>query len=337
MQLEAEDGVDPTNLSEGTVCASSGGGETLGEYPLTADIKPHETGVLYLPQVPGIADRLEFRFGGFPVETCALPTKTEHAAEEAQGREIPLCARAVGATLVLQSAAGTARLRFFSGKYAGHEAKVRVLQADAKGVTALLHAEHGKAYRLHLCNASGTVEASVLPASPAAYFGTLRAELMLPARTARIKWKKQSLYDVYPLSHIDRPIGEARRLPAHAVPERYEKAPAWDWAQDTANFFLYKAGEPHTRAATRDFRCRRDPIEWFSAQLANRYALQAVAQPHRHAAGLPRASLGPTLCLVHGSGYPDLQWGNYTGLAHPFLRQPRFAFCLRLYADSVHK
>ena len=111
-----------------------------------------------------------------------------------------------------------------------------MLQADAKGVTALLHAEHGKAYRLHLCNASGTVEASVLPASPAACFGTLRAELMLPARAARIKWKKQSLYDVYPLSHIDRPIGEACRLPAHAVPERYEKAPTWDWAQDTANF-----------------------------------------------------------------------------------------------------
>ena len=337
VQLQAENRFDHTNLSEGTVCALSASGETLGEYPLTADIKPHETGVLYLPQVPGIADRLEFRFGGFPVETCALPTKTEHAAEEAQGREIPLCARAVGATLVLQSAAGTARLRFFSGKYAGHEAKVRVLQADAKGVTALLHAEHGKAYCLHLRNASGTVEASVIPASPAACFGTLRAELMLPAPPARITRKKQALYGVYPLSHIDRPIGEARRLPAHAVPERYEKAPAWDWAQDTANFFLYKAGEPHNRTATRDFRCRRDRIEWFAAQMENGYALQASAKQSRFGAGVTCEKAGDRLCLVHGWGYPDLQWGNYTGDAHPFLRQPRFAFCLRLYADSVHK
>ena len=138
---------------------------------------------------------------------------------------------------------------------------------------------------------------------------------LLPDSFDKLAWKRKALWSRYPDDHIGRPEGVAMRQPAHPMPA-YREEPAWPWSEDTNDYFLGgKSG--FNAGATNDFRSLKANIWW--ASLGSRNGKSQV-RAEADADAAVRASLqSGAVCfsIYNYWSYPDLEWGNYTGVGAP--------------------
>lgn len=138
---------------------------------------------------------------------------------------------------------------------------------------------------------------------------------LLPDSFDKLSWKRKASWSLYPHDHIGRAEGDALRLPSHPVPA-YRQEPNWPWSQDISDPFLWgKTGAvPH---ATNDFRSLKANI--WQASLGTRDGRIGVCT-EADADAAVRASLqSGAVCfsIYRYWSYPDLEWGNYTGVGAP--------------------
>jgi hypothetical protein len=136
---------------------------------------------------------------------------------------------------------------------------------------------------------------------------------VLPQTVEKLAWKRSALWSVYPEDHIGRPQGVALKLPGHAE-LKYGARPEWPWAEDVGDFFLF-GKEGHAPQASSDFRSMKENVWWASCILAGgniRVRAEGDAEIATRAGLLPDGQV--TFSLYNYWPYPDLDWGNYTGV-----------------------
>jgi alpha-L-fucosidase len=137
--------------------------------------------------------------------------------------------------------------------------------------------------------------------------------LVLPAETSSLSWKRTGLFSVYPGDHIGRNEGTALRV-RPGTADTYHKPPAWSWASDMADYFLF--GKDHDGyGATRDFRSLKAGIVWAEAGFAGtgaRLRVEADGSKAVRAEVLPDGRV--RLHVLDAWSYPDLGWGNDGGV-----------------------
>ncbi len=138
---------------------------------------------------------------------------------------------------------------------------------------------------------------------------------LLPDSFDKLAWSRKALWSVYPEDHIGRPEGVSLRRPSHPM-AAYRQEPKWPWSEDTGDSFLWgkSGGNP---GLTNDFRSLKPNI-WWASLGAQQGKIRVRAEANADIAA--RASVqGSAVCfsLYHYWSYPDLAWGNYTGLGGP--------------------
>jgi hypothetical protein len=136
---------------------------------------------------------------------------------------------------------------------------------------------------------------------------------VLPQTVEKLAWKRSALWSVYPEDHIGRPQGVALKLPGHAE-LKYGARPEWPWSEDVGDFFLF-GKEGHAPQASSDFRSMKENVWWASCILAGgniRVRAEGDAEIATRAGLLPNGQV--TFSLYNYWPYPDLDWGNYTGV-----------------------
>jgi alpha-L-fucosidase len=135
---------------------------------------------------------------------------------------------------------------------------------------------------------------------------------LLPAETSVLSWKRSGLHSVYPADHIGRNQGTALKV-RPGTADGYRRPPAWAWASDMTDYFLY--GKDHAGyGATRDFRSLRSGIIWAEAGAAGtapRLRVEADGAKAVRAEVLPDGRV--RLNVLDAWSYPDLGWGNDGG------------------------
>ena len=138
---------------------------------------------------------------------------------------------------------------------------------------------------------------------------------LLPDSFDKLSWKRKALWSVYPDDHIGRAEGVALRRPSHPAPA-YRQEPKWPWSEDTADPSLWeKAGS--VPDATNDFRSLKANI-WRASLGIQDGKIGVCTEADGDSA--VRASLqSGAVCfsIYRYWSYPDLEWGNYTGVGAP--------------------
>ncbi len=136
---------------------------------------------------------------------------------------------------------------------------------------------------------------------------------ILPSTIEKLAWNRSSLWSVYPEDHIGRPQGVALKIPNHAM-LRYQIRPEWPWSEDVGDFFLW-GKENCTPQASNDFRSLKENV-WYAACVLSegniRVRAEGAADIAARADVLPNGQIA--FSLYNFWPYPDLQWGNYTGV-----------------------
>jgi alpha-L-fucosidase len=135
---------------------------------------------------------------------------------------------------------------------------------------------------------------------------------LLPADTSVLSWKRAGLHSVYPDGHIGRNQGAAAKVRTGTT-DSYRQPPAWSWAADMADYFLF--GKDHKGyGATRDFRSLKANIVWAEAGSDGspaRLRVEADGSKAVRAEVLPDGRV--RLNVLDAWSYPDLGWGNDGG------------------------
>ena len=161
-------------------------------------------------------------------------------------------------------------------------------------------------------------------------FGEVGISYILSSQIDRLSWDRKGIWSVYPADHIGRRTGTAVRIRPKGD-EEYGEKPTWQWSQDMNNFFLNGRNDEGF-GATNDFRSMKENIWFASALLAESEIRLRVESRGQHAVRL--APLGPEpdsqVKLVINSrwSYPDLRWGNFTGV--PIWIVPGESFSARM-------
>ncbi|MGW6900323.1 glycoside hydrolase family 2 TIM barrel-domain containing protein [Streptomyces sp. NBC_00624] len=100
-----------------------------------------------------------------------------------------------------------------------------------------------------------------LPDQPEGGYQELGVRFLVPEGVDRLAWHTDALWSVYPDDHIGRPVGSALATPDHA-PHRYRSRPAWNWNEDTHDYFLYGTDDPGRDS--NDFRALRSAVRTFA-------------------------------------------------------------------------
>ena len=146
-------------------------------------------------------------------------------------------------------------------------------------------------------------------------YPSLGIAYLLPDSFDKLSWKRKAPWSVYPDDHIGRPDGVVLRRPSHPAPA-YRQEPNWPWSQDTADPFLWGKTGP-APDATNDFRSLKPNI--WRASLGTKDGKSGVCT-EADADVAVRASLqsgGVCFSIYRYWSYPDLEWGNYTGVGAP--------------------
>ncbi len=142
--------------------------------------------------------------------------------------------------------------------------------------------------------------------------GEMGLAFLLPAGTASLSWTRGGLHSVYPDGHIGRNEGTALKT-REGPPDTYRVPPAWPWAMDMKDFFLW--GKDHDGCgATRDFRSLRANIIEARIGFAGTdvpLRFEGTGSEAVRAEALPDGRV--RLNLLAAWAYPDLDWGNYEG------------------------
>jgi hypothetical protein len=137
---------------------------------------------------------------------------------------------------------------------------------------------------------------------------------LLSPKVGRIAWHRKSLWSAYPDDHIGRPRGIALKRADHP-PCSYAAKPDWPWHQDTADVFLWGKDGPFPQEPN-DFRALKERI-WYASCVLAGSNIRARAEA-RDADLAARAAVNPAgqviFSLYNFWPYPDLDWGNYTGV-----------------------
>ncbi|HYA49483.1 MAG TPA: glycoside hydrolase family 2 TIM barrel-domain containing protein, partial [Burkholderiales bacterium] len=142
--------------------------------------------------------------------------------------------------------------------------------------------------------------------------GELGLTFLLPAGTSSLSWVRSGLHSVYPDDHIGRNRGTALRARPGAA-DAYRRAPAWPWASDVTDYFLF--GKDHAGyGATRDFRSLKAKVIWAEAGFdgtTSRLRVESDGSKAVRAEALPDGRV--RLNILDAWSYPDLGWGNDGG------------------------
>ena len=135
---------------------------------------------------------------------------------------------------------------------------------------------------------------------------------VLPAEVQSLSWERRGLHSVYPPDHIGRNGGVALKV-RPGTPDVYRTKPAWTWAEDMTDWFLF--GRNHLgNGATRDFRSLKANVRWAAVDLKGtpaRVVVEGDGSEAVRAEVLPDGSV--LLNILDQWAYPDLDWGNYEG------------------------
>jgi hypothetical protein len=139
---------------------------------------------------------------------------------------------------------------------------------------------------------------------------------LLPATVDKLIWDRESLWSTYPEDHIGRPKGIALKRASHPA-QSYRAEPSWPWSQDVGDFLLFGKDGP-APYSTNDFRSLKENVWYASCVLA-----QGEVRARIEASGdiaVRTSSLADGRVLLSAFNYwkyPDLEWGNYTGVSKP--------------------
>ncbi len=135
---------------------------------------------------------------------------------------------------------------------------------------------------------------------------------VLPAEVESLSWERRGLHSIYPADHIGRNAGTARKLRGGAS-DAYRILPAWPWAEDMTDWFLF--GRDHAGyGATRDFRSLKANIKRVVVDLIGSVARLIVEGDGTEAVRAEVLNNGLVrLHILDQWAYPDLDWGNYEG------------------------
>ena len=143
-------------------------------------------------------------------------------------------------------------------------------------------------------------------------YNMLGLTYLLPENVDQLTWDRQALWSAYPADHIGRASGVAKKQAAHAA-LRYGEEPTWPWSEDTADFFLFGKDQPP--GATNDFRSLKENIWHASCVLSGNNARVRAESAGDAAVQADVRSDGKVLFTIYNCwSYPDLEWGNYTGV-----------------------
>ena len=138
---------------------------------------------------------------------------------------------------------------------------------------------------------------------------------LLPDSFEKLSWKRKAPWSVYPDDHIGRADGVAQRRPSHPA-QAYREEPKWPWSEDTTDPFLW--GKTGTSSEPpNDFRSLKPNI-WRASLATSDGKIGVCTEADADAA--VRASLqSGAVCfsIYRYWSYPDLEWGNYTGIGAP--------------------
>lgn len=330
--LEVENRFDHTNFSEVSVQCHGKNGELLFEPQKAEDLPPHQSGKLQIADPQAEVEKIAFLCGGETVESCTVSTPDVF---ECRRPPLPFRARMAGRSLLLQQADATAffRVRFFHTDPKIGEGTLRLLRRRGEEeINCVLLMKRDIRFSLLLRNTDAGVVFRMKPLSAGALWirdNDLLIEITLPSRAEKIAWNKKSLYAAYPANHIDRPSGSAQRLPAdgRAAQGLYGSPPQWGWEQDLADWFLFS---DCSATANRDFKCQRDRVRSFCAQMTGQNVLRILSHCENLRAQLDCGKNCDTLVLSKGCRYPDLQWGNACGKRQPLRSRADFQFTVSI-------
>ena len=135
---------------------------------------------------------------------------------------------------------------------------------------------------------------------------------LLPGDAVSLSWTRNGLHSIYPDGHIGRNEGTALKT-RNGTADAYRVPPAWPWAEDMKDFFLW--GKDHGgNGATRDFRSLKANVLEARVDFAGRAAplrFEGTGSEAVRAEALPGGRV--RLNLLAAWAYPDLDWGNYEG------------------------
>lgn len=137
---------------------------------------------------------------------------------------------------------------------------------------------------------------------------------LLPSTIDKLTWGRKSRWSCYPVDHIGRPEGVAFRRANHAVAS-YRTKPEWPWSEDMGDPFLW-GKENSSPQATNDFRSLKENI-WYAACSLEGSSIRVRAEADADVAARASVQLDGrvSFSLYNYWSYPDLAWGNFTGLS----------------------
>jgi hypothetical protein len=140
----------------------------------------------------------------------------------------------------------------------------------------------------------------------------LGLSFLLPADAGSLSWKRNGLHSVYPEDHIGRNEGTALKV-RPGTADVYRQPPAWPWASDMTDYFLFGKDHPGY-GATRDFRSLKAGILWAEVGFAGTESRLRIESDRKQAVRAEVLQDGRVrLNVLDAWAYPDLGWGNDGG------------------------
>jgi hypothetical protein len=136
---------------------------------------------------------------------------------------------------------------------------------------------------------------------------------LLPKDVESLRWKRAGLHSVYPDGHIGRNEGSAVKVRPGST-DVYRTPPAWPWAADMTDYFLYGKDHPGY-GGTRDFRSLKANILWTETAFpagGSRLRVESDGSQAVRAEVLPDGAV--RFNIIGAWAYPDLGWGNDGGM-----------------------
>ena len=137
--------------------------------------------------------------------------------------------------------------------------------------------------------------------------------LILSGDVDKLTWCRRGLWSAYPSDHIGRNSGTAyKKRSAGYAP--YGTAPAWSWAHDVRNYYLFGKND-RGRRGTNDFRSTRENI-WFTSAVisgtGSRVRAEADADVAVRAEVVENSADNNVKLHINNLwNYPNLFYGNY--------------------------
>lgn len=147
-------------------------------------------------------------------------------------------------------------------------------------------------------------------ADPPKGAGEAGVAYVLCSAVDRLTWERKGLWSAYPVDHIGRTSGVARKINSGEM-AKYRAEPAGSWSEDMKDFFLFATDDPGGRG-TNDFRSLKGNIYYASCILAGSNVRVRVESEGVAAVRTEVRKDGKiTLNISNLWDYPDLDWGNY--------------------------